>query len=218
MATAITGGRTRQKHRTRRVLLESAARLLANGQRPTVSELADAAGVSRRTAYRYFPTQQRLHADAALEGLRPLMESAIEAAAPGTGIRDIEARIDTLVENMQRMAIENEALLRTIIHETVLAIPAGAEPRRGRRRLDWIEAAVAPLRPRLGQAGYERLVSALALCTGIEALMVFRDICGLSNPALIKLSQWMCRTMVEKSMAERDAEASGGSRRKRSRS
>ncbi len=199
-AAGINTGRTRQKLRTRRLLLETAASLLAAGKRPTVTDAADAAGVSRRTAYRYFPTAAKLHADAALEKLRPVMEAAIDTSAPGTGMKDLEARLDGVVTNMQRLAIENETLLRTMIHETVLTVPAAVEPRRGGRRLDWIESAVKPLRKRISSANYKRLVCALALCTGIEALLVLRDICGLSTDEITRVSQWMCRAMLRESL------------------
>jgi AcrR family transcriptional regulator len=202
---AMKSGRVRQKLRTRRLLLEVAGQLIAARERPTVSEVADAAGVSRRTAYRYFPTARKLHAEAALEKLRPVMQAAIDAAAPGTSVGGIEARVGALVENMQRLALEHEPLLRTMIHETVLATPSDAEPRRGTRRLEWIESAIEPLRERLGSADYRRLVCALALCTGIEALLVLRDICGLSPAELSRVSQWMCRAMVRQSINDRDA-------------
>ena len=64
-------GRQRQKQRTRRLLLDAARTLLESGRQPTVTDVADAADVSRRTAYRYFPTQEKLLAESALEGLRP---------------------------------------------------------------------------------------------------------------------------------------------------
>ncbi|MEO7206390.1 MAG: hypothetical protein ABI145_06325 [Steroidobacteraceae bacterium] len=199
-------GRARQKLRTRQLLLETAASLLAAGKRPTVTDAADAAGVSRRTAYRYFPTAAKLHADAALEKLRPAMEAAIDASAQGTDVKDLEARLDGVANNMQRLAIENETLLRTMIHETVLTVPAAVEPRRGGRRLDWIESAVNPLRKQIGSASYKRLVCALALCTGIEALLVLRDICGLSTDEITHVSQWMCRAMVRESRRGRRSE------------
>ena len=53
-------GRPKQWDRTRRSLLDAAARLIRAGHTPTTTEVADAAGVSRRTAYRYFPTQEQL--------------------------------------------------------------------------------------------------------------------------------------------------------------
>ena len=42
--------------RTRRLMLETATRLMQSGLTPSVSEVAEAAAVSRATAYRYFPS------------------------------------------------------------------------------------------------------------------------------------------------------------------
>jgi len=99
-AAGLRKGRANQKLRTRRALLETAAAMIAKGQRPTVTEVADAAEVSRRTAYRYFPTQVKLMTEASLEGLRPSMEAALDAAPSGTTTGAIEARVDALVEQM----------------------------------------------------------------------------------------------------------------------
>jgi AcrR family transcriptional regulator len=198
-------GRARQKARTRRLLIEAAVALIAAGRQPSVSEVADTAEVSRRTAYRYFPTQEKLHAEAALDGLRPVMESAIAAVPAGANATDIEARVDKLVESMQRLAIENESLLRTMIHQTVLERPVSGQPRRGTRRVDWIESTLKPLRSRLGGAAYTRLVSVLALCMGIEALLVLRDICGLSASEAVQASQWMARAALKQSLNEEAA-------------
>jgi AcrR family transcriptional regulator len=198
-------GRLRQKARTRKLLIEAAIGLIAAGRQPSVSEVADSAEISRRTAYRYFPTQEKLHAEAALDGLRPLMESAIAAAPAAASAADIAVRVDNLVASMQRLAIENESLLRTMIHQTVLERPVSGQPRRGTRRIDWIESTLKPLKSRLGGAAHARLVSALALCTGIEALLVLRDICGLSPNEAIQESQWLARAALKQSLTEREA-------------
>ncbi|MEP6939844.1 MAG: TetR/AcrR family transcriptional regulator [Rudaea sp.] len=204
--TGLQEGRGNQKLRTRRALLVTAAELIASGRRPTVAEVADAAHVSRRTAYRYFPTQLKLMAEAALEGLRPTMEGTLESAPKGTTVGAIEARIDALVEQMQRLALSNENLLRTMIHETVLHPPGNTRPSRGTRRIEWIEAATQPLRARLGAAAHARLVSALSLTMGIEALLVLRDIRGLSAAQAVQISHWMARALLKQSLAERQAE------------
>jgi hypothetical protein len=46
--------------------------------------------------------------EAALEGLRPSMEAALDAAPSGTTTGAIEARVDALVEQMQQLALANE--------------------------------------------------------------------------------------------------------------
>jgi AcrR family transcriptional regulator len=198
----LAGGRTNQKLRTHRDLLATAARLIAEGAQPTVTEVADAANVSRRTAYRYFPTQQKLLVEAALEGLRPAMEAALAAAPAGLTDADLEQRLDTLVRSIQQLTVRNERLLRTMIHLTVLGKTAPGTRPRGSRRIDWIELAVASLQPRLGKAAYARLVSALSLITGIEALIVLRDIRGLSEPQAIQASQWMARAVLRETLRE----------------
>ena len=185
-----------------RVLLEAARTLIAAGGRPTIAEVADAADVSRRTAYRYFPTQKKLMTDAVLEGLRPAMEGVIAASPPGANASEIEARVDAMCETMMRLAFEHESLLRTMVHETVLH-QGGTDARYGGRRMDWIEMAVAPLRPRLGTTAYKRLVASLGLCVGIEALLVMRDICGLTEAQTIQMSQWMSRAVIRQSLADR---------------
>jgi AcrR family transcriptional regulator len=205
-AAGLRKGRANQKLRTRRLLLETAAAMIAKGDRPTVTEVADTAEVSRRTAYRYFPTQVKLMTEAALEGLRPSMESALNAAPSGTTSGAIEARVDALVAQMQRLALANEPLLRTMIHETVLHSPSDTQPPRGTRRVEWIETAIEPLRARLGSAAYARLVSALALTTGIEALLVLRDIRGLSAAQAVQVSHWMARALLRQSLLDRQAE------------
>jgi AcrR family transcriptional regulator len=215
-------GRTRQKLRTRRQILAAAASLIATGQQPTVAEAADAAEVSRRTAYRYFPTQAKLLTEAALEGLRLPMEAALAEAPDGSTLRDVETRVLALIDNMQALAIRHEALLRTMIHQTVLERASAAQPRRGTRRIDWLESAIKPLRARLSAKAYDQLVSALALCGGIEALLVLRDVRGLSERDAIDVSRWAARAMVRQSLSELDAERrtarnSRTSRRKRPR-
>jgi AcrR family transcriptional regulator len=158
--------------------------------------------VSRRTAYRYFPTQQQLLVEAALEGVRPAMEAALAAAPEGLTAVDLEKRLDTLVHSMQQLTVANEHLLRTMIHLTVLEkAQPGARPR-GSRRVDWIELAVGSLKPRLGKAAYARIVSALSLITGTEALIVLRDIRGLTDQQAINVSQWMARAVLRETLRE----------------
>ena len=89
----------------------------------------------------------------------------------------------------------------------VTASPRGpdeqhAHPPRGYRRVQWIERALAPLRPQLDTARYERLVSALAMVIGWEALIVQRDVRALSVPEAEDLSAWAARALVRATIEE----------------
>ena len=56
----VESGRTRQKQRTRDHLIAAARELIKAGDTPRVEEVAEAAGISRPTAYRYFASQAEL--------------------------------------------------------------------------------------------------------------------------------------------------------------
>jgi AcrR family transcriptional regulator len=195
-------GRVGQKLRTRRRILAAASALVAAGKPPTVEQAADAAGVSRRTAYRYFPAQAKLLTEASLEGLRAPMEAMLAAAPTGPEVQDLEVRVAALIDQVQSMAIRHEGLLRTMIHQTVLERGAVAQPSRGTRRVDWIEAAIHPLRARVSPPAYRRLVSALALFGGIEALLVLRDIRGLPETEAIAVSRWAALALLRQTIQE----------------
>ena len=219
-------GRDKQKGRTRSALLVAAARLLAGGSTPTVADVADAADVSRRTAYRYFATQEQLLAEAALEALRPRIESAIAGPAVAgetDPAESLETRLDRTVLAVQRNAVENEALLRTMIRLTVGPFDADqqepdAPRRRGYRRIEWIKLALAPAKAQLGGRRYERLVAALTVSLGIDALIVLRDLCGLSTASAESVSRWMARELLRASLTESSAgTGSGAAKKKRAR-
>jgi AcrR family transcriptional regulator len=201
--------RVLQKGRTRRALLEAAVQLVTSGAQPTVAEVADAAAVSRRTAYRYFPTQEQMLVEAALEGVRGIMAQAIEGGdGAHPDVDDVEARLDRAVKALQQSAVDNEQLLRTMIRLTISApLPAdsGVNPpvrKRGYRRIEWIALALAPVRKKLGKRRYERLVSALSMCVGIEALIVLRDLRGLRESEAEEVSRWAARTLLRESLEE----------------
>jgi AcrR family transcriptional regulator len=205
----VSSERVQQKGRTRRALLAAAVELVTSGAQPTVAEVADAAEVSRRTAYRYFPTQEQMLVEAALEGVRGIMAEAIEGSdGARPDIEDVEARLDRAVRALQQSAVANEQLLRTMIRLTVSAPPPASSPetppvrRRGYRRIDWIALALAPVKQKLGKRRYERLVSALAMCMGIEALIVLRDLRGLRESEAEEVSRWAARALLRASLEE----------------
>src|SRR5438874_9977549 len=74
-------GRFRQRRRTRAAIVAAAADLLRAGRTPSVNDVAEAADVSRRTVYLYFPTLEQLLLDATLGLLSQApIDEAIDAA------------------------------------------------------------------------------------------------------------------------------------------
>lgn len=194
-----TGGRERQRRRTRKAIVDAAAALLARGEEPSVGEIADAADVSRRTVYLYFPTLEHLLADAALDVLRARVEPRFESRG------DAAERVEELVRATQQGFAETEALGRTIIRLTVGAGRNATAPRRGYRRVEWIERALEPLRGTLPAEELERLVSALTLVIGWEAMIVLEDIRALDAQESEEVCVWAARALLAAATASGEA-------------
>jgi AcrR family transcriptional regulator len=208
-------GRINQKRRTRAAILAAAVELLEGGQRPTVAEVADAALVSRATAYRYFPTQEYLLFEAALESTRSDIDRELDE---NTLPEDPEARLEMLIDALQKRIIDKEAAFRTMLRLSLEQSPQEEEqyggesvpsPRlRGGGRVRWIEKALAPVEGRFEESDFRRLVAALSLCIGIEALVVLRDVCALESTKAEEVLRWAARTLLRSSLAEVNASPS----------
>lgn len=134
-------------------------------------------------------------------GVITSVDRAIGDDAPGGG--NAGDRVERMVRALHHVTPEVERLGRTLIKLTVEnGVPGDDIPRRGYRRVEWIESALAPLRPKIDAARWRRLVSALAMVVGWEALIVQRDVCGMSTEDGVELSLWTARTLVDATLRE----------------
>lgn len=194
--------RDRQRARTRRELVSAALRLVEQGETPSVTDVADAADISRRTAYRYFPSAEQLITEALLEGMRTDVEREIDASA--TADDDIAARVDRLVDALHHLTVDKEHLLRQMIRFTIDRGPiAAGVPPRPSRRLEYVDQALGPLRNELSPAKYDRLVHAISIVIGIEARIVLSDICGLNNETILDTERWAAQALLAAAISER---------------
>jgi hypothetical protein len=116
---------------------------------------------------------------------------------------DAEERIAAVATEVTGMSEEVERLGRRVIALTIdAAEPAGGGPRRGYRRIGWIETALEPVRDRLDDEAWERLVSALAMVIGFEPLLVARDTRGLSSAEASEVSSWAARSLLRAALEE----------------
>lgn len=205
----VRRGRDAQRRRTRRAIVEAAARLSAGGATPSIDEIAAAADVSRRTVYAYFPSLDHLLIDATAGALN---EPPVEDALADPSIADDPAaRVDALIRTLLKHSPQSLPLGRRLIRLTVDQ-PAGATgepagPRRGPRRIEWLEQACAPLRDTLTDASYQRLISALTIVVGWEAQIALRDVRGLDAQAEEEAITWAARALVEAAIREHGATA-----------
>ncbi|PPE81963.1 TetR/AcrR family transcriptional regulator [Kaistia algarum] len=188
-----------QKQRTRSALLEATREWLAEGKHPTVAEAADRAKISRATAYRYFSAPDAMAQEAVLDAIAREFAAVNFADAPTDA--DLAGRAEFVVSGILRMVLAHEALFRTFLSVSVGGGSRPAAPRGG-RRLGWIREALAPRLGDLDAARQERLVTGLALLTGIETIIVLRDVCGLGEDVIEATARDLARTLVAGVMAE----------------
>jgi AcrR family transcriptional regulator len=196
--------RENQKRRTRNAILAAAAELVRAGRQPTVAEVADAAEVSRATAYGYFRTQQELLLEVALEiREREALEAALEAALAECG-DDVSARWVAFCRLYHDMFVRNEAIFRAMLRAQLDAWldvyrqgTADSVVVRQARRLPLLDGVLAPLAGRVPERDYRRLIESLAMVSGIEALVVLKDLCGVTSEQALDRMLWAGTALIE---------------------
>ena len=198
-STPSHGGRPAQRRRTRTAILDATMKLLRDGHTPALDEIAAAAEVSRRTIYMHFPTLDQLILDASMGVLAGRdVEAEFE---PDTQAAERVARIvDTLYDHAEEWL----PLGRRMVALTATNLPADG-PKRGQRRVDWIERAVEPLRGRLTDEQHDRLVSSLSIVLGWEAMIVLQDIRGHAPEREREVAAWTAQSLVRAILEEASA-------------
>ena len=187
------------------MLRDTAIRLMQGGQVPSVSDVAEAAGVSRATAYRYFPTQAAIVQAAVNDALGPILEWTSKSP-------DVEERIANLIgfayPRMNRHEATHRAALRLALEQWARrqAGTFGGEARivRGNRKA-LVAEAVRPLEQEVDPGTFDKLTQSLSLVFGIEAIIVLRDIWGLDGGQAQKVATWAAHALVRAAVAEAHA-------------
>ncbi len=190
-------GRTQQKARTRGALVEAARALLADGVTPSVEQAAERAAIARTTAYRYFPNQGAL----LLAAYPELDAPSLLGTDPPSGAA---ARLEVVTENFTRQVLDHEPALRATLR---LALEPGVMsgdplPLRQGRGIRWIEDALAPLRDHMPEPEHRRLVLAIRVAIGIEALVWLTDIGKLSRAEAVATMRRSARTLLRSALED----------------
>ena len=199
------------KARTRRLMLNTAIGLMQRGETPSVSGVAEAAGVSRATAYRCFPSQAALVQTVVDEALGPILgwDSVSESASE---------RVDDLLSSSFTRIIEFESTFKAALKLSLeqwardRAGTLGEEPtfKRG-HRVELLQKAIEPLREELGNKRFLRLARALSLTYGLEVLVVLKDLWGLSGREMQATARWAAQALVHAALNEAHDENSAKS-------
>jgi AcrR family transcriptional regulator len=190
--------RANQKERTRAAIVEAAARMLRDGVMPNVAAAAEAAKVSRATAYRYFPTPEALQIEVA--GVTPTY-APVEQLVQSLEGDDVEARLLAFVQKFNSIAFANEAQMRMAL-KVYLDTWLGNRDRsqtpsvREGRRMRWLETVLAPAKRSSNKKQWRRLQAALALTAGTDAMVIMKDVCRMNDEEAQAVLLWAARTLL----------------------
>ncbi|MER9445427.1 TetR/AcrR family transcriptional regulator [Mesorhizobium sp. M0340] len=195
--------------RTKRLMLETATKLMQAGATPSVSEVAEAAEVSRATAYRYFPSQAALVQAVVDEGLGPILTWQSISADPERRVAEL---FDTAMPRIEAFEATFKAALKLSLDQWAQrqAGTLGGEPAFTRgHRIELLKDAIAPLKGQLPPREFKRLAQALSLIFGVEMLIVLKDIWGLDSRRMMSVAQWAAGALVRAAMTESMIEGNG---------
>jgi len=191
---ALDSGRIIQKLKTREALVKKANELLKNGDLISISGVAQAAGISKATAYRYFTTVEALVREASLQ-LKASNKADIFA---GVDSMDLENRLLRLIDYHFKLFTENEQEFRLFLSAVIGdSVKNEERPSRGGRRIELIIEALAPIRNKVASEEFQQLVYSLTLVFGIESITILRDLCRLDNDAILKNWKWTVTQLVK---------------------
>ena len=110
LAQAVRDGRRMRAERGRLAVVDATLKLINEGKIPTFAEVAEKAGISERTAFRYFPDRDSLFAAVAIE--------VIQLIWPHVGLEKPDAplqqRVALLVENRMALAKKGGPFARIV--------------------------------------------------------------------------------------------------------
>ena len=177
-------------------------RLMQSGVTPSVTEVAEAAGVSRATAYRYFPSQAALVGAVVDQALGPILTWSSTSSDP---VRRVAQLIDTGLPRIDAFEATFKAALKLSLEQWAQdrAGTLGEEPafKRG-HRVDLLKDALSPLRGTIPARKLDRLAQALSLVFGIEVLTVLKDMWGLDGKEAHSVAKWAASALVRATLDE----------------
>jgi AcrR family transcriptional regulator len=199
MATEGDTGRTNQKTRTRRAVVDACRQIIRTGGPVTMPEVAQLALVSEATAYRYFPDLASL-LNEALVGMWPTPAEALDPVADSS---DPVERIAFACEFLLLGVLAYQGAVRAMIAATITR-PESAATRPG-IRFGLIDQALAPLDDTLAVTdadGVAQLKRDLAAVVSAEALFSLTDLCGLTPDDAVASLVRTATTITEAALSQ----------------
>ncbi|WP_318309522.1 TetR/AcrR family transcriptional regulator [Flagellimonas crocea] len=180
----IESGRKNQKLNTRDKILEATRKQLEKKVPLTMEGIAENAGISRATIYRYYTNTDAISMDLLLQLDVPNTDTVFEKnkeASPRDAILSIQkAYLD--------FSFRNEQTSRKFL-AAVLSSP-NSKMKRGQNRITTLRNYFASHKTSLSEEEKEKLIHVSVLLMGIESVITAKDVCGLDDETAANSITW----------------------------
>lgn len=184
----LNAGRAEQKRKTRNQILNTAQELLKANPEFTLEEVADRAGISRATVYRYFSNVDLLCAEAALNIQTKTPEEIIEEVK-NLNLRDslfhVQHYFNTLTHKHETAF---RKYLSVVLDESIKNDKN--KQLRGARRPIAVDAIMESHRQQMNATDFQNLKHIITVLSGIEPQVANKDVNGLSGKESNDLLRW----------------------------
>ena len=180
--TYLEKGRVKQKQETREKILSSTQELMNHNIKFTLEDVAEKAGISRATIYRYYSSIDILAAEAGID-INTESPEAIYKNLQGLKIKD---QILGIQEYYNNLALDNENAFRNYL--SIVLTSESQSNKRGARRNKTLKRALEETN--LTKKEIKNLQNLFTVLMGIEPIIVTKDVCGLNNDQSKELLRW----------------------------
>ena len=180
----IASGRKKQKQNTRDKILEALRELLEKKETLTMENVAEKAGISRATIYRYYTNIDSISMDLILQLDVPKPDSFF-------GNDKETSENDTLL-NIQKAYLDFSLRNEQTSRKFLAAVLASSNPqmRRGKNRINTLREYFKSTKTDLSEEEKEKLIHLSVLLMGIESIITAKDVCELDNETTFETLSW----------------------------
>lgn len=189
------GGKKRelQKLQTRFKILTAARELMHRDERISLEDIAEKAGISRATMYRYFSNIDLLFAEATLDTHSKHPEILKEEVKG----KQMSNRIFHIQDYYNSIIIAKETAYRRYLSAAISESVTAGQHLRGARRVKALTLALASYKKNLGEDTFKKLIHSASLLMGIESVITTRDVCKLNEEESLETLRWAMEMLLK---------------------
>lgn len=187
----LLSGRKKQKLTTRRKILQAANELLKSKRALSMEAIASKAGVSRATVYRYYSSTDSIATELILQLNVPSGDSLKEKFNNQPLMEALLGIQETYLDFIFGNEIPSKKFLGAML--------SSSDPKleRGQNRITAIRNFFEENETGLSEDTKKNLTHVAVLLMGIEAIMVTKDVCKLSNAESRETLRWGLEMLVK---------------------